>query len=59
MTPTNTEFDPKILVEHIDSFGKKLSEWEINFIADMMDNPPESYSKKQIEIINRIYDQKC
>ena len=55
----STEFDPKILVEHIDSFGKGLSEWEINFIADMMDNPPESYSKKQIEIINRIYDKKC
>ena len=54
-----TEFDPKILVEHIDLLGKKLTGWEINFIADMMDNPPETYSEKQIEIINRIYDEKC
>ena len=48
-----------VLVEHIDSFGEGLSEWEINFIADMMDNPPETYSDKQIAIINRIYDEKC
>ena len=55
-----TEFDPKVLVEHIDAFGHGLSEWEINFIADMLDNPPpEVYSEKQIEVINRIYDQKC
>ena len=55
----NNKFDPKILVEHINSFGHGLSEWEVNFIADMLDNPPMNYSEKQIEIINRIYDQKC
>lgn len=54
-----TEFDPEVLVEHIDSFGKGLSEWEVNFIANLMDNPPEIYSEKQVEIINRIYDEKC
>ena len=54
-----TEFDPKVLVEHIDLFGKDLTEWEVNFIADMMDHPPKKYSEKQVEIINRIYDQKC
>ena len=53
------EFDPKVLVEHIDLFGRCLSEWEINFIANMLDNPPKTYSEKQIKIINRIYDQKC
>lgn len=53
------KFEPKVLVEHIDSFGKHLSEWEINFIANLMDNPPEYYSPKQIEIIERIYDEKC
>ena len=54
-----SEFDPKVLVEHIDSFGKKLTKWEVDFIADLIDNPPEEYSEKQIEVINRIYDQKC
>ena len=53
------EFDTKVLVEHIDSFGHGLSEWEVKFIADMLDNPPETYSEKQVAIINRIYDQKC
>lgn len=47
------------LVEHIDTFGKRLSEWEIKFIAGLIDNPPEQYSKKQIKIIDRIYDEKC
>jgi len=54
-----SNFDPKILVEHIDNFGKNLSAWEIKFISDLIDNPPETYSPKQIEIINRIYDEKC
>ena len=53
------KFDPQVLVEHIDGFGKKLSEWEVNFIAKLMDHPPEHYSDKQIEIIERIYDEKC
>ena len=54
-----SKFDPAVLVEHIDTFGKGLSEWEIKFIADLLDNPPEEYSTNQIKIINRIYDQKC
>ena len=53
-----TEFDPKILVEHIDSFGHGLSEWEVKFIADLIDRPPEFYSEPQVEVINRIYDEK-
>jgi len=48
-----SEFDPKVLVDHIDSL------WEIKFIADLIDNPRETFSKRQIKIINRIYDEKC
>ena len=54
-----TEFDPRELVEHIDIFGTGLNSWEIKFIADLIDNPPDEYSEKQIKIINRIYDEKC
>jgi len=54
-----SEFDPKVLVDHIDSFGKNLTAWEIKFIADLIDNPRETFSKRQIKIINRIYDEKC
>ncbi len=53
------KFNPEVLVEHIDTFGKGLSDWEINFIANLLDNPPKTYSAKQVEIINRIYDEKC
>jgi len=37
---TEKEFDPAVLVEHIDSFGKHLTEWEIKFIANLMDSHP-------------------
>lgn len=53
------KFDPKELVEFIDLFGKGLNEWEIKFIANLIDNPPRLYSKKQIATINRIYEEKC
>lgn len=53
------EFDPKVLVDHIDTFGKNLSEWEIDFIANLIDNPSKTYTPRMVEIINRIYDEKC
>ena len=46
------------IVDCIDTFGKKLSDWEVNFIAGLVDNPPEYYSPKQREIIDRIYEEK-
>ena len=54
-----SKFEPQLLVEHIDEFGKKLSDWEIKFIADLIDNPRAEFSPKQVDIINRIYDEKC
>jgi len=53
------EFEPKVLLEHIDSFAKNLTDWEIKFIAGLIDNQPEKFSEKQIAVINRIYDEKC
>ncbi len=53
------EFDPKDVVEHIDTLGKRLNEWERNFIADLIDNPPPEYTSNMVKIIERIYDQKC
>ena len=52
-------FDPNDLVEHIDLFGKGLTDWEIKFIANLIDNPSDIYSKKQVAIIERIYNEKC
>jgi len=53
------KFEVDEIISHIDDFGRNLTEWEIKFIANLIDNPPQEYSKKQIEIINRIYDEKC
>lgn len=47
------------IIEHIDEFGENLTDWEFNFITDMIDNPPENLSEKQINIINRIYRERC
>lgn len=54
----DVHFETEVLVKHIDMFGKGLTDWEVKFIADMIDNPPPQYSPKQIEIVNRIYDEK-
>ena len=53
------DFDPKMLVEHVDSFGKHLNDFEIKFIADLLDHPPRLYSDPQIKVIERIYEEKC
>jgi len=53
------KFDPRILVAHIDSFGKNLTDWEKHFIIDLTDNPFIIITPKMEEIINRIYDEKC
>ena len=55
----DVEFGVEELVSHIDSFGKNLSKWEIEFIANLIDCPPEEYSPKQMDIIIRIYNEKC
>ena len=46
------------IVDCIDSFGKKLTDWEKKFISDLIDNPPEIYSPKRRNIIERIYEEK-
>lgn len=46
------------IVQEIDEKGEKLSDWEKQFIASLIDNPPEWYSKKQEETVKRIYDQR-
>lgn len=52
-------FKTRVLVEHIDAFGRRLSDWEIKFIANLIDHPPERYTPPQIRVINRIYEEKC
>ena len=51
--------NPQVYIEHIDSFGKNLTDWEKGFIANMIDSPPVRFSQKQIDIITCIYDEKC
>jgi len=53
-----SDFLPYELIQHIDAFGKGLSEWEVNFIADLVDHERFVYTDKMIEVIERIYKEK-
>ena len=57
--PLPSRKETEDLVKHIDEFGEDLTEWEIDFIADLIDNPPAAYSEKQETVIQRIYEQRC
>ena len=53
------KFEPEVLVAHIDSFGKGLGDWDVKFIADLIDHEPRRYTENMIKQIHRIYDEKC
>ena len=53
------QFEPVVLVNHIDSFGKGLKAWDVKFIASMIDEPPKHYTTNMIKQIHRIYDETC
>jgi hypothetical protein len=56
--PDKRHEDLKERVRVIDNDGENLIDWEIDFIANLIDNPPSYYSEKQEDIIERIYRQR-
>lgn len=57
MTPEERkEYDRTL--QRVDRYGKGLTEWEINFVAGLIDNPPATPSAKQVEILKRIDREK-
>ena len=47
-----------ILID-VDENASGLNDWEFSFISDLVDDPPDTFSDKQIEIIQRLYDNWC
>ena len=47
------------VVEYIDDRGKRLSERSVDFIASLVDNPPEEYSPKQVNWLRDLYQNYC
>lgn len=47
------------MIFDIDNLGEDLTDWEIDFIADLIDNPPKEYSDGHIRKIKQIYNQRC
>jgi hypothetical protein len=58
MTATE-KFGVREIIEHIDSFGRNLTKWEVDFIGKLIDNPRIPVTSPMEEIVNRIYDEKC
>ena len=52
-------FELRRIVAEIDELGLNLTHWEIQFISGLIDRSPVFYTQKQIEIIYRIYEEKC
>lgn len=52
------QFEPMVLVEHIDSFAEYLSPSEKRFIISLMEKTPKFFSEKQIDWIEDIYDER-
>lgn len=46
------------ILQRVDRYGKGLTEWEVNFVAGLIDNPPATPSAKQVEILKRIDREK-
>lgn len=46
------------MVVEIDTCAEGLNEWEINFIASLIDNPPAEITSAQEYHIKRIYKQR-
>ena len=51
--------DARDLLEEIDSVGKDLTEWEVDFVADLIDNWQGDFEPRQIEKIQEIYEEQC
>ena len=47
------------MVSDIDKNASGLTDWEIKFIASLVDDPPAAYSDKQIIVIERLYKEYC
>ena len=47
-----------LLIE-VDEKATGLNDWEIKFISDLVDNPPNHFSDKQIKKIQELYDNWC
>lgn len=55
--PEQTRKEIVDIISWIDQFAKLRNEKEIGFIADMIDKPPEIFSKAQLKWINDIYER--
>lgn len=47
------------MVNEIDCHGRSLKSWDINFISNIIDKPPERFTPAMITQIKRIYKETC
>ena len=47
------------MVEEIDEQAEGLTNWEVEFIAGIIDGDVRGFSDKQVEVIEGIYARRC
>jgi hypothetical protein len=47
------------ILNEIDRDGLFLTDWEVDFIGDLIDRPRSSFSEKQEDKILKIYNERC
>lgn len=58
MSEENPNTELRRLVRAIDEDGKGLTDWEVNFISEMIDRDVRHFSSKQADKIRKIYDER-
>ena len=62
MTQDRARWQLKCLLSEIGQFDSKINEWEETFITQLCErleeNPEYHFSDKQLNVINRIYNER-
>ena len=48
----------KEILEEIDTKGKGLTDWELKFVADILERKQETFSTKQENMIRKILEER-
>lgn len=57
MTPEERKAYDKLLAR-VDRYAEGLTPWEVDFVAGLIDNPPQTPSPKQIAILKKLDKEK-
>lgn len=51
--------DVLMMLRELDDMEGDLTDWEMKFIADLIDREPDHFTERQAEKIRQIYEEKA